>query len=295
MARLLVMSDADPVEEYRAAVALLAELADEVAAERSQEDVLAAVADLRVAVARVYRGQRSRSESGGGARKRILAHLRKHVGEWVCGDELAAVSGIGEWARRVRELRWEQGYQIEEAAGRYRLLAEDPDLERRDRFSTVTAIRGMDTTVEERVRTLLQSFVGKVVTVDELNRVARGKSGPSVARRIRNRDLLPIETDADAAGMRSGEHRLASARESDLLHPSQRLFSDDLRRQIFSRDRFACRTCRRQRTSEAVEGDVFYLEVRHLDASPDAAAELPADRLTRLSRLVTSCNRCLSL
>jgi hypothetical protein len=204
------------------------------------------------------------------------------------------VSGIGEWARRVRELRWEQGYDIEEDSGRYRLLTELPDLERRDRFAMVTSLRGMDATVEERVRTLLQSLAGKAVTLDELNRVARGKAGPGIARQLRNHDLLPIETDADAPDLRPGEHRLASNREGDLLHPSQRLFPEDLRRGVFSRDQFTCRTCRCRRSAGSPKGDGFYLVVRHLDAAPDAVSELSADRLVRLSRLVTSCNRCLA-
>jgi biotin operon repressor len=49
--------------------------------------------------------------------------LEERVGEVVYGEELAAVAGISEWARRVRELR-EEGLAIEELGGsRYRLAA----------------------------------------------------------------------------------------------------------------------------------------------------------------------------
>lgn len=49
----------------------------------------------------------------GGARARLRAHFLAHVGEVLEGDDLRAVAGgISEWARRVRELRTEEGYLI---------------------------------------------------------------------------------------------------------------------------------------------------------------------------------------
>ncbi|MBT9161014.1 MAG: Type-2 restriction enzyme KpnI [Dehalococcoidia bacterium] len=47
------------------------------------------------------------------ARDRLLAHFLANIGRVMDGDELRPVSGnISEWARRVRELRTEQGYLI---------------------------------------------------------------------------------------------------------------------------------------------------------------------------------------
>jgi biotin operon repressor len=58
---------------------------------------------------------------GPGAKTRIRRYLEERVGEVVYGEELAAVAGISEWARRVRELR-EEGLVVEELGGsRYRL------------------------------------------------------------------------------------------------------------------------------------------------------------------------------
>lgn len=63
---------------------------------------------------------------GPGAKTRIRRYLEERVGQVVYGEELAAVAGISEWARRVRELR-EAGMAIEELGGsRYR-LARLPD------------------------------------------------------------------------------------------------------------------------------------------------------------------------
>ncbi|MFG1606020.1 hypothetical protein [Actinoplanes sp. NPDC049265] len=284
------MANADPAQVFRAAVQRLAELADDVAAERSYEAVAEALSEVRVSVARIYGAPRSRL--GGGARQRILWHLQKYRGEWVSGEELAAVSGIGEWARRIRELRVEDGFDIEEGGGRYRLLSEEPDQKRRDRYATVTRLRGSDGPVIERVRELFETLVGEAVTADELDRVAHGRRGAEAARRLRDDELLPIESRADAPDLRPGEHRLVSVREVDHLHSTQRLFPEDLRRQVFTRDHYTCRGCRRRRDAPNPSEGVFYLVVNHLDAAPGAAADLSGQDLRRLARLATVCNRC---
>jgi biotin operon repressor len=68
----------------------------------------------------------ARAKAGPGAKKRIRRYLEERVGQVVYGEELAAVAGISEWARRVRELR-EDGLDVEELGGsRYR-LARLPD------------------------------------------------------------------------------------------------------------------------------------------------------------------------
>ncbi|MDR3308314.1 MAG: HNH endonuclease [Coriobacteriales bacterium] len=47
-----------------------------------------------------------------GARGRLRYYFLNHVGEVLGSDELREVAGISEWARRVRELRNEEGYEI---------------------------------------------------------------------------------------------------------------------------------------------------------------------------------------
>lgn len=48
-----------------------------------------------------------------GARARLRAHFLANIGRTMGADELRQVAGqISEWARRVRELRTEEGYQI---------------------------------------------------------------------------------------------------------------------------------------------------------------------------------------
>jgi hypothetical protein len=48
-----------------------------------------------------------------GSRQRILEFLLANVGRIIHGEEIREASGnVSEWARRVRELRDEEGYQI---------------------------------------------------------------------------------------------------------------------------------------------------------------------------------------
>ena len=48
-----------------------------------------------------------------GSKTRILAYLLANMGRVLSSDEIRAASGnVSEWARRVRELRDEEGYQI---------------------------------------------------------------------------------------------------------------------------------------------------------------------------------------
>lgn len=47
-----------------------------------------------------------------GAREKLRAYFLSHLGQVLDSDTLREVAGTSEWARRVRELRSEEGYQI---------------------------------------------------------------------------------------------------------------------------------------------------------------------------------------
>lgn len=52
-------------------------------------------------------------KKGGGARGKLRKHFLDNIGRVMAAEELRGVAGnISEWARRVRELRTEEGYQI---------------------------------------------------------------------------------------------------------------------------------------------------------------------------------------
>lgn len=53
------------------------------------------------------------SEKGkGGARAKLREYFLSHLGEVLGSETLRKVAGISEWARRIRELRNEEGYEI---------------------------------------------------------------------------------------------------------------------------------------------------------------------------------------
>ena len=52
-------------------------------------------------------------KSAGGVKKKLIAYFRENVGQEVTGEELRYVSGNSkEWARRIRELRTEEGWPV---------------------------------------------------------------------------------------------------------------------------------------------------------------------------------------
>ncbi len=70
------------------------------------------------------------------ARARILQYMRGRLGEVVTKDALQGVAGISEWARRVRELREDEGWVIHShitdlsmSPGEYRLVSDTPRTE----------------------------------------------------------------------------------------------------------------------------------------------------------------------
>jgi hypothetical protein len=64
------------------------------------------------------------------ARDRIIAYFKKYPGIVLSGDELMVVSGIGEWARRLRELRVQMGWSIASGVTLKETLDETEEAER---------------------------------------------------------------------------------------------------------------------------------------------------------------------
>ena len=68
-----------------------------------------------------------------GARTKLRTYFLMHVGEVLDSDNLREIAGISEWARRVRELRNEEGYEIlthndrsDLKPGQYMLMSDMP-------------------------------------------------------------------------------------------------------------------------------------------------------------------------
>lgn len=120
----------------------------------------------------------------GGARQRILRYLQLRLGEVVTKDELSGVAGIYEWARRVRELRMDDGWAIHSAVtrptlgvGDYILELDRPDEELARTWAIARRIRRLRTaggTPSPRTRVLefLKAVYPARVDIEQLEYVA---------------------------------------------------------------------------------------------------------------------------
>lgn len=87
-----------------------------------------------------------------GGQSRILRYFQLRLGEVVTKDELSGVAGIYEWARRVRELRMDQGWAIQSAVtrsdlrtGEYVLTKDHPDEALAHSWSVARSMRNLRT------------------------------------------------------------------------------------------------------------------------------------------------------
>lgn len=257
----------------------------------AREDFDKVVAEV-VGTQREHFGPRPRARRGEGAKARILAYLSEHLGEAVHGDELAAVSGIQEWARRVRELRIEDGYEIAElGSSTYRLDSPTPNRERAQQWQVANEIRKRPGSARSRIEAFLAAHVGEVVTREQIDYVSNIAEGSRRVRELRDEFGWPINSHIDEPDLEPGKYRLLSTDPADRREASQRLYPEDLRHQVFERDDYTCQVCRRNREKALAAGDTrFYLEVHHKVAIADELADLSVTERHDISNLVTLCH-----
>jgi hypothetical protein len=144
-------------------------------------------------------------EYASAARDRILYYFRKYPRTIINGDELLVVSGIQEYARRVRELRVQFGWTIASGAiikemredeaeevpdelkamkpSEYVLLDTEQDREAAHRWNVANTIRRQSGSVRDKILKFLRANVERGVTGEELRYVAGDKT--EWARRVR--------------------------------------------------------------------------------------------------------------
>jgi 5-methylcytosine-specific restriction endonuclease McrA len=214
------------------------------------------------------------------------------VGEEIYGEELLNVSGIQEWARRVRELRVENGYDIQVVGpSTYVMLTPEPDEDRARRWQLAHRIRSRKGAAKDRIGHFLTECVGEVINRDQIDYVGKIKEGSRRVRELRDEEGWPIETHVDDPTLRPSEYRLISIDPKDRRDSSQRLYDDALRQQIFERDDYTCQRCRRNKESAEAAGDRrFYLELHHKVAIADELSELSSEERNEPGNLVTLCH-----
>jgi len=204
------------------------------------------------------------------ARDRVLEYLRRYPEIVIAGDELAVVSGISEYARRIRELRVEAGWPIysgttarqmfevdgSSSAAPPPLLPFDPggmksddyvlvgeqDIEAAYRWRVANDVRKKrDLSMRDRLLEYLRLNVGKPVTGEELRYVAKEQSWPRRTRELRTEGGWPVATRSSGRpDLPIGVYVLEADRQSE---PHDRHIADSVRVQVLERDSFACRYC----------------------------------------------------
>jgi hypothetical protein len=283
----------DLLQHLRLLVERLSEIEREIQAAKAGRDQLDEfIAELRGLQIRMF-GSPPKRPRGVGGKARILSYLLARVGQDVAGEELAEVSGIQEWARRVRELRVEEGYEISElGSSTYRLEAAVPDAERAAIWRRANVIRRQSGSGLERIAALFDASVGDVVTREQIDYVGKISEGSRRVRELRDEHGWPIDSHVDDPTLGSGEYRLTSNDPADRRDPLQRLYPEGLRQKVFERDDYTCQICGRDRSKAEAAGDTrFYLEIHHKVAIADDLAKIPPTERNNIENLVTLCHR----
>lgn len=245
------------------------------------------------------------------ARDRILAYLRQYPYTIIDGDELMVVSGISEWARRVRELRVQFGWWIYSGVT-FKQMAQNPeDLEAflaigidpekvkpeqyvlmnneqdRDaalRWNIINEIRKKKISVKDKIIEYFRKNVGKQVTGEELSYLAgNAKEWARRVRELRTEEGWPISTkNTGRSDLPVGVYVLEEDRQA---FEHDRAIPDAVRVQVLTRDNFSCAECGWNRSMLSPDDPRKMLELHHVKHHKDGGNNT-------VDNLVTLCNVC---
>ena len=230
--------------------------------------------------------------NGRAARDRILRYLQLYPKQVVEGDELAVVGGISEWARRLRELRVQFGWEI--ASGvtirqmaesepealpdlidmlhqdplklkptQYILLSATEDRDAAHRWNVLNSIRKEKLSVKDKLLKFFLSNIGHQVTGEELRYLAKDASEwARRTRELRTEDGWAVVTrNTGRPELNVGVYMLEHDRQAE---PHDRKISDDVRVQVLVRDSFSCTDCGWNEEQKRREDPRSFLELHHM-------------------------------
>jgi len=251
-------------------------------------------------------------EINASARDRISAYFQKFPRAVLSGDELMVVSGIQEWARRLRELRVQMGWRIASGVTRkealeaadeaerpaylsdlgiksikpdeYILLKPEQDRDAAHRWNIANEIRKRsELSVQDRILAYFKANVGKDITNEELRYVSGNKS--EWARRVRElrteEGWSVVTRTTGRPDLPVGVYVLVDDRQQP---PHDRYIPDADRAAALKRDRFTCQDCGWDQKVWNT-ADPRHLELHHLKPHVEKGENVAAN-------LVTLCNRC---
>lgn len=245
------------------------------------------------------------------ARERIISYLQQYPGIVIDGDELMVVSGINEWARRIRELRVQFGWWIysgvtfkqmaqnpdDEAAfkamgidpktirpDQYVLMRVDQDRDAAHRWNVLNEIRKKKVSVKEKIIEYFRKNVGTPVTGEELSYLAgNAKEWARRVRELRTEDGWPIATkNTGRTDLPVGTYILEEDRQA---YEHDRTIPDPVRVSVLKRDNFKCTNCGWSRAMLNKDDPRKMLELHHKHQHKDGGENT-------VENLITLCNVC---
>lgn len=250
------------------------------------------------------------------ARDRILAYFLRYPRTVIDGDELMVVSGISDWARRVRELRTEYGWlinsgttfkdlavdtadadgvaslaELEMALGRdprslhpeqYVLVSEVQDRDAAFRWKILNDIRKKKISVKDKILEYFLANTGKPIIGEELRYLAADRQEwPRRARELRTEEGWAVSTRMSGRpDLPVGVYVLEHDRQAEA---HDRKIKDPVRVEVLKRDGFACRVCGWKRSMASPDDPRRFLELHHIVEHKDGGVNLAGN-------LVTLCN-----
>ncbi|MDB7815549.1 HNH endonuclease [Intestinimonas butyriciproducens] len=245
------------------------------------------------------------------ARDRIIAYLQQYPQTVIDGDELMVVSGISEWARRVRELRVQFGWWIYsgvtfrqmaqnpddisafEAIGidplrikpdQYVLMRTEQDREAALRWNILNEIRRKKIATKDKLIEYFRKNVGVQVTGEELSYLAGNtKEWARRVRELRTEEGWPIVTkNTGREDLPVGVYVLEEDRQAP---PHDRKIPDPIRVAVLERDHYSCVRCGWNRSKMIKEDPRKMLELHHKKHHADGGDNTEEN-------LETLCNVC---
>jgi len=298
-----------PEELRQSLVELLTNFAEELQKEDLREKVVALVPAFHKL--RDLGSSLIPQSEAASARDRIIAYLKQYPGAVIDGDELMVVSGINEWARRVRELRVQFGWWIysgvtfnqmaqnpdDEATfkamgidpktirpDQYVLMSIDQDRDAAHRWNVLNEIRKKRVSVKEKIIEYLRKNVGTPVTGEELSYLAGDtKEWARRVRELRTEDGWPIATkNTGRNDLPVGAYVLEEDRQA---YEHDRTIPDPVRVAVLKRDNFKCISCGWSRDILNRDDPRKMLELHHKHQHKDGGENT-------VENLITLCNVC---
>jgi len=213
--------------------------------------------------------------------ERILGYLRMFVGQAIEGEELEVVSGISEYARRVREWRVEFGWPIRHTGSCYVLDREEPDGAKAEFWQTINAIRRSEVAARDKMLALFLALpIGQPISTAQLRYVTDNKDMRRV-RELRTQFGWRIMTQKTGMPqLKTDQYVLV---DSTPMEPHDRNIKEKTMVAVLQRDKNRCQRCG-WNPKDRVPGDPRqYIEFHHINWHSTGGAN-------ELENLTTLCN-----